>query len=1061
MEDSPYSSTLGQRLQRRLVKPAGVINTQQLHSHYQATQGTAGRLVQKSMLPEQVKFRYGSGVLQPTAIMSRLQRQRTESADGFDGQWRVNPDGYSGTGKTAQTFVQTQPIAFHNSRDNSREIVGKSPTAIGVADSGYDSAPLAPQRAIPRWGEQNSESPPKLGDLGGLTKTRRSPIHTSIQQRPAISQKVTVMTKPLVKETNHNQTTTPVSLVEKKPKSASSSPLGNTIKDTGEKGSRQGTQPQLKINRKATLAEVNTLSRHESHAVQAQRDTKSITKSSTNSTVTQTKPETSSSSSPPYPEKSGTLRISRKATMTAANARAYFQSFPQDLDPPQPPLIRGEPYSKSPFFKGDLGGSPSLKTRPSNVARVQSKSIPDLPLAQTNSPSSPTTVSRKDDNEDTVIQAKLSPTSGKLISQGTTISKASHSQTISHSNSSPDLPLAKTTSASSPTTVSRKEDNEDTVIQAKLSPNSGKLISQTPTISKASHSQTISHSNSSPDLPLAKTTSASSPTTVSRKEDSSDTVIQAKLSPTSGKLISESPTISKASHSQTRSHSNSSPDLPLAKTTSASSPSQVSRKEDNEETVIQAKLSPTSGKLISESPTISKASHSQTRSHSNSSPDLPLAKTTSASSPSQVSRKEDNEETVIQAKLSPNSGKLISESPTISKASHSQTISHSNSSLDLPLAKTTSASSPSQVSRKEDNEETVIQAKLSPNSGKLISESPTLSKASHSQTISHSNSSLDFPLAKTTSASSPTTVSRKEDNEETVIQAKIIPNQPKSGQITSQGYTISKASHSQTITHSNSSPDLPLAKTNNPSYQSQVSRKEDSSDTVIQAKVIPNYPKLGQITSQGDTISKASHSQTITHSNSSPDLPLAKTNSPSYQSTIQAKNQPLSKGIIQTKLAEKNYQPTGIIQKQQGNLPVQLSQKASIASNPSVVSTTPTQLSSSSELNRVWLKTTNTIEANTIEASKGLSTTSSHHQKLPLPLAITQIKPNGAIARQTNAVENSTVQAKSGNATTPMSTPETASASGIDLTKVAEKVSRILARKLMVERERRGIGKWH
>ncbi|NEQ86394.1 MAG: hypothetical protein F6K26_41920, partial [Moorea sp. SIO2I5] len=30
------------------------------------------------------------------------------------------------------------------------------------------------------------------------------------------------------------------------------------------------------------------------------------------------------------------------------NPRACFQSFPQDLDPPQPPLIRGEPYSKSP-----------------------------------------------------------------------------------------------------------------------------------------------------------------------------------------------------------------------------------------------------------------------------------------------------------------------------------------------------------------------------------------------------------------------------------------------------------------------------------------------------------------------------------------------------------------------------------------------------------------------------------------------------------------------------------------------------------------------------------------
>ncbi|AOW99097.1 hypothetical protein BJP34_06215 [Moorena producens PAL-8-15-08-1] len=51
---------------------------------------------------------------------------------------------------------------------------------FGVADSGYDSAPLAPQF----WGEQNSQTPPKLGDLGGLTKTKRSGIYTSIQQRP-------------------------------------------------------------------------------------------------------------------------------------------------------------------------------------------------------------------------------------------------------------------------------------------------------------------------------------------------------------------------------------------------------------------------------------------------------------------------------------------------------------------------------------------------------------------------------------------------------------------------------------------------------------------------------------------------------------------------------------------------------------------------------------------------------------------------------------------------------------------------------------------------------------
>ncbi|OLT62981.1 hypothetical protein BJP37_32180 [Moorena bouillonii PNG] len=45
-------------------------------------------------------------------------------------------------------------------------------------------------------------------------------------------------------------------------------------------------------------------------------------------------------------------------------SRACFQSFPQDLDPPQPPARKGEPYSKSPFFKGDLGGSPRQEDTP-------------------------------------------------------------------------------------------------------------------------------------------------------------------------------------------------------------------------------------------------------------------------------------------------------------------------------------------------------------------------------------------------------------------------------------------------------------------------------------------------------------------------------------------------------------------------------------------------------------------------------------------------------------------------------------------------------------------------
>ncbi len=42
--------------------------------------------------------------------------------------------------------------------------------------------------------------------------------------------------------------------------------------------------------------------------------------------------------------------------------RACFQTSPLNSDPPLPPFKRGENSSKVPFFKGDLGGSPGLKT---------------------------------------------------------------------------------------------------------------------------------------------------------------------------------------------------------------------------------------------------------------------------------------------------------------------------------------------------------------------------------------------------------------------------------------------------------------------------------------------------------------------------------------------------------------------------------------------------------------------------------------------------------------------------------------------------------------------------
>jgi 4a-hydroxytetrahydrobiopterin dehydratase len=58
---------------------------------------------------------------------------------------------------------------------------------------------------------------------------------------------------------------------------------------------------------------------------------------------------------------------------TAAVVRAGFQTFPSDSDPPKSPLKRGTLTEFSPLKKGDLGGSPSLKTRPTIA-----KSLPQI-----------------------------------------------------------------------------------------------------------------------------------------------------------------------------------------------------------------------------------------------------------------------------------------------------------------------------------------------------------------------------------------------------------------------------------------------------------------------------------------------------------------------------------------------------------------------------------------------------------------------------------------------------------------------------------------------------------
>ncbi|NES67627.1 MAG: hypothetical protein F6K24_21490, partial [Okeania sp. SIO2D1] len=249
MEDYPLhpsnnssSLTLGQRLQRRVVEPAGVINTQQLHCHYQATQGMAGRLVQRLALPEQVKFRYGAGVLQPTSIIQRLQRQRTESADALNEQFPVTPYAHSPMGEMVQRSIPPQSRQFQNSR----EIQGKNPNKLGRAET--------------------------------------NPL------QPSITQKATVMTKP----------------VEKKPQSDTS-----VVKT-----SRGETNRPFRISRKATVSEINALSSNKSDFGKGQVDTYS----NSHPTVTKTQLVSSRASLLPSPKTSGNFRISRKATVSEVNA---------------------------------------------------------------------------------------------------------------------------------------------------------------------------------------------------------------------------------------------------------------------------------------------------------------------------------------------------------------------------------------------------------------------------------------------------------------------------------------------------------------------------------------------------------------------------------------------------------------------------------------------------------------------------------------------------------------------------------------------------------------------
>ncbi|MGK7896332.1 MAG: hypothetical protein AB4372_22635 [Xenococcus sp. (in: cyanobacteria)] len=305
------------------------------------------------------------------------------------------------------------------------------------------------------------------------------------------------------------------------------------------------------------------------------------------------------------------------------------------------------------------------------------------------------------------------------------------------------------------------------------------------------------------------------------------------------------------------------------------------------------------------------------------------------------------------------------------------------------------------------------------------------------------------------------------------------------------------------------SQDLPLTKATNQLSASTAQTKADASDAVIPAKIQANKSPLEMIESQkAVNLNQSGNSQIGVPAKSSQqphqDLPLAQAtsqlsatvqrkadtslNSNSLGTEVGSTNQPKTKtpvikGTIQNKAAEAKYQTTFstrsidaviphdqslslVLPGQQANLPVQLSPETAITVNPIGGDPKPSKSSNSSELPQVWLKSINELPT-----SEELSTTTIYSQKMPLPLAKVPISmnkaianraPEGQIARQTNVVSNSTVQlAMQGNYTTPMSFTETASASPIDINKIAEQVSRILARQLAVEQERRGIEKWH
>ncbi|WP_287284388.1 hypothetical protein, partial [Okeania sp. SIO2G4] len=335
--NNPSSLTLGKRIQRRVVEPAGVINTQQLHCHYQATQGMTGRLVQRLGLPEQVKFRYGSGVLQPTAIIQRLQRQRTESANVLNQQFPATPDAHSAMGEMVQRSIPPQSRQFQNSR----EIQGRSHKKLGR----YHTNPLQPsitQKAtamtkpvekkpqsdtsVVKTSRGETNQPFRISRKATVSEVNASNLGAKVEAEPHSQKELDL---PLPKATNQLSAST----VQRK---ADTSVNPNSLVTA--------TQPKTNLPLVKGIIQTKAEDFNLTSIVPKTDSGKRQVDTHSNShpTVTETQLQTSRASLPASPETSGNFRISRKATVSEVNASnlgARVEAephFQKELDLPLP-----------------------------------------------------------------------------------------------------------------------------------------------------------------------------------------------------------------------------------------------------------------------------------------------------------------------------------------------------------------------------------------------------------------------------------------------------------------------------------------------------------------------------------------------------------------------------------------------------------------------------------------------------------------------------------------------------------------------------------------------------